>query len=100
MLLWQQFCVAHIMESTQSRPMLHACPLPDSKCRFLGWFDLPMCDRAKAIIPGLLKSMNNLKLSAFVYYNGQFMNLVPRIIMYGILSYLIVVIMETVMVIR
>nr|KAJ0212254.1 hypothetical protein LSAT_V11C400202560 [Lactuca sativa] len=35
----------------------------DSKCRFLGWFDPPMCDHAKAMIPGLLKSMNNLKLS-------------------------------------
>nr|KAJ0208981.1 hypothetical protein LSAT_V11C400166630 [Lactuca sativa] len=41
----------------------YACPLPDSKYRFLGWFDPPMCDRAKAIIPGLLESMNNLKLS-------------------------------------
>nr|KAJ0221284.1 hypothetical protein LSAT_V11C200063990 [Lactuca sativa] len=65
MFLWPQFCVAHVMDSTQFRssPLLMPCIGKDSKFRFLGWFDPPMCDRAKAIIPSLLKSMNNLKLS-------------------------------------
>ncbi|CAI9303118.1 unnamed protein product [Lactuca saligna] len=44
-------------------PLKSAIVRKDSKCRFLGWFDPPICDRAKAIIPSLLKSMNNLKLS-------------------------------------
>nr|KAJ0202764.1 hypothetical protein LSAT_V11C500243400 [Lactuca sativa] len=32
-----------------------------SKCRFIGWFDGPICERSKAIIPGLLRSINKLK---------------------------------------
>nr|KAJ0195402.1 hypothetical protein LSAT_V11C700360260 [Lactuca sativa] len=62
------FCGNNYVLRTSWTPLnpgrwFYACPLPDSKCRFLGWFDPPMCDRATAIIPGLLKSMNNLKLS-------------------------------------
>nr|KAJ0188053.1 hypothetical protein LSAT_V11C900500540 [Lactuca sativa] len=32
-----------------------------SKRRFIGWFDGPICERSKAIIPGLLRSINKLK---------------------------------------
>ncbi|KAL4575273.1 hypothetical protein LXL04_022115 [Taraxacum kok-saghyz] len=34
------------------------CPHPNSQCGFIGWIDGPMCPRSKAIIPGLLRSLN------------------------------------------
>nr|KAJ0186949.1 hypothetical protein LSAT_V11C900458810 [Lactuca sativa] len=37
------------------------CPTEGSKCRFIGLFDGPMCARSKAIIPGLLRTINKLK---------------------------------------
>nr|KAJ0196149.1 hypothetical protein LSAT_V11C700369550 [Lactuca sativa] len=36
-------------------------PTEGSKCRFIGWFDGPICERSKAIISGLLRSINKLK---------------------------------------
>ncbi|XP_071735920.1 mitochondrial import receptor subunit TOM20-like isoform X1 [Rutidosis leptorrhynchoides] len=34
------------------------CPIEGSRCRFVGWYDPPMCERATMIIPGLLDSKN------------------------------------------
>ena len=33
--------------------------LQHNRCGFFAWFDLPMCERAKVIILGLLRRMNN-----------------------------------------
>ncbi|KAL4556154.1 hypothetical protein LXL04_038797 [Taraxacum kok-saghyz] len=35
-----------------------SCGKKGSRCRFIGWYDPPMCARAVSIIPGLLRSMN------------------------------------------
>ncbi|PQM40627.1 uncharacterized protein Pyn_32379 [Prunus yedoensis var. nudiflora] len=32
-------------------------------CQFWAWFDMAMCERSKAMIPGLLKSRNKLEKS-------------------------------------
>nr|KAJ0206247.1 hypothetical protein LSAT_V11C500249780 [Lactuca sativa] len=37
------------------------CPTEGSKCRFIGWYDGPMCERSNAIIPGLLRTINKVK---------------------------------------
>ncbi|KAK1350636.1 GRF-type domain-containing protein [Heracleum sosnowskyi] len=36
-----------------------ACPF--RKCGFFNWIDPPLCDRARAIIPGLIRRMNRLE---------------------------------------
>nr|KAJ0198749.1 hypothetical protein LSAT_V11C600305080 [Lactuca sativa] len=37
------------------------CPTEGSKCRFIGWYDGSMCECSKAIIPGLLRTINKVK---------------------------------------
>nr|XP_043613573.1 uncharacterized protein LOC122585513 isoform X1 [Erigeron canadensis] len=39
----------------------YACPKEGSKCRFIGWHDPEMCQRATKIIPGLLRSKNRVE---------------------------------------
>ncbi|PWA43607.1 zinc finger, GRF-type [Artemisia annua] len=39
----------------------YSCPITGSDCPFIDWFDPPMCQRAVAIIPGLLRGRNNLE---------------------------------------
>ena len=34
---------------------------PDRMCRFFAWIDPPMCERAKIVIPGLIRRINNLE---------------------------------------
>ncbi|CAL5393252.1 unnamed protein product [Camellia sinensis] len=34
---------------------------PNSGCNHFTWIDLPMCDRAVQIIPGLLKKLNKME---------------------------------------
>ncbi|KAK1384830.1 GRF-type domain-containing protein [Heracleum sosnowskyi] len=36
-----------------------ACPF--RKCRFFNWIDPPLCDRARTIIPSLIRRMNRLE---------------------------------------
>ncbi|KAL8250812.1 hypothetical protein R6Q59_034505 [Mikania micrantha] len=39
-----------------------SCLEQGCKTGFFGWFDPPMCDRSVDIIPGLLKSKNDLQI--------------------------------------
>ncbi|KAI7729247.1 hypothetical protein M8C21_026460, partial [Ambrosia artemisiifolia] len=39
----------------------YSCPLENNACRYFKWFDPPMCLRSTKIIPGLLRSKNNLE---------------------------------------
>ncbi|PWA57684.1 zinc finger, GRF-type [Artemisia annua] len=39
----------------------HRCPKPNSTCPFNDWIDPPMCNRAAAVIPGLLRGRNRLE---------------------------------------
>ncbi|KAK9049241.1 hypothetical protein SSX86_031792 [Deinandra increscens subsp. villosa] len=42
----------------------YCCTKQGVNCGFVAWVDPPMCNRAVAIIPGLLRSMNKLELEA------------------------------------
>ena len=53
-----------VFASLLSHDMLRTCVvffLKGSKCHFIGWYDGPMCERSKAIIPGLLRTINKVK---------------------------------------
>ncbi|GKF23760.1 zinc finger, GRF-type containing protein, partial [Tanacetum coccineum] len=39
----------------------YACPRRDSPCIFFHWVDPPICEGAVAIIPGLLRSRNQIE---------------------------------------
>ncbi|PWA72934.1 zinc finger, GRF-type [Artemisia annua] len=41
--------------------LFYACPQPGSSCRFIRWFDPPMYARSTVIIPGILRSKNELE---------------------------------------
>ncbi|KAJ9535355.1 hypothetical protein OSB04_un001533 [Centaurea solstitialis] len=47
--------------STNPGRRFYCCSIKGSKCRFLGWVDGPMCPRSIQIIPGLLRSKNEVE---------------------------------------
>ncbi|KAL1810384.1 hypothetical protein ACET3Z_027374 [Daucus carota] len=40
----------------------------DRRCRFFAWIDPPMCERAKIVIQGLIRRINNLEGSQNINY--------------------------------
>ncbi|KAL8224509.1 hypothetical protein R6Q57_019984 [Mikania cordata] len=51
----------------------YLCPDKGSNCRFIRWLDPVICDRSMVIIPGLLKSKNEVEtnLQSSEAANGQ-----------------------------
>ncbi|PWA62300.1 zinc finger, GRF-type [Artemisia annua] len=49
----------------------YSCPIPDSNCRWIDWYDPPMCNRSLVIIPGLLRSRNNMEGAIIEAQNGR-----------------------------
>lgn len=42
--------------------LIYTDTLQGSSCRFFCWYDPVMCDRAKDVIPGLLRAKNSLEV--------------------------------------